>query len=100
MASAAIMINAANMAYRSAINKTRDKDHLLKTHPLWMTHFADKLLINDQNNTPVQLNETDRQIKERLLSKSEDSYERYLGSSYPQLREKKGRKTDNPTCPT
>jgi hypothetical protein len=77
MATAAVMMNAANLAYHKAMAKTRNKDHLLKTHPFWMSEFAAGLSQSHNLNfsTPKKLKQTAYERKEHL-EHSDDAYER------------------------
>lgn len=43
-----------------------------------MTHFADKLLVHDRSNDPIKVKESQYIRKERLLSRSDKQYERYI----------------------
>jgi len=69
-----VVQNAASLAYRKAITKTRET--LVEGHdnPVWLVHFANKLPDDDSDSAPSSLFESGHHRKERKFSKSNNLY--------------------------
>ena len=74
--------NAAAVAYKKAIKRTRDEEYLRKHFPPWMKFFAAKLPEKDVADTDLKIHETVRHRKERELRDSPNKYEQYCWYAY------------------